>query len=166
MAHVHSLALRLLRCNTVPLLVGQAWNETYKKSLNRREKLSNVQDQEAGKIKDDTVSFERKVIDFRQKFMQIPSFQVCLPAMKTLSASVRPEQAHSTGDGCGVLHSDCPVTMPGISDIGPSRTCNNDDDHLRVLQPRGGGGGQPCQVLACDPLAPQPPLPPPWGFEG
>jgi len=53
----------------------QAWNETYKKSLNRREKLSELQDQEAGKIKDDTSAFEGRVQKFRQQFMQIASFQ-------------------------------------------------------------------------------------------
>ena len=39
----------------------QAWNGTYKMSLEKRESLSKIQDTEAAKIKEDTAAFDKKV---------------------------------------------------------------------------------------------------------
>jgi dynein heavy chain len=57
----------------------EAWNQTYKKSLNKRELLSDRQDAEAAQIKEDTGQFEAKVTQFRDKFQQIPPFSYDMP---------------------------------------------------------------------------------------
>eukprot|EP00906_Rhabdomonas_costata_P031047 RCo043883 len=57
----------------------EAWNQTYKKSLNKRESLSARQDAEAAQIKEDTQKFESQVAKFRDKFQTIPPFSYSLP---------------------------------------------------------------------------------------
>lgn len=52
----------------------EKWNALNQKSLNIREKLSPLQDQEARKLKEQVLIFNKEVNDFRQAFLDNPAF--------------------------------------------------------------------------------------------